>query len=1012
MRVALLLALCAALASCSADDTTSRKVYVALGMHGNFYHSWRGDTPDEAGFGTDIRVVREILRILDDANERGLDARAYWDTDNLFTLEEILPAHAPDILSGIRRRVLAGHDEIVLAPYNNGLFSAMTADEVRASLRWAIRNPWGSGAEDLFDRFTPIVRPQEGMVTPGLIRILEEEGIDGMVLAYSGYPFTTFSAFVPTLPPEQRYNATWLRLRPDGPRTILLPCVSVGDVLNHVSLEAWLLELRELQTSGAVDHDLLLHVNFDSDADSWLPQDMPPGLGWFPNAGGLVEYIEAVNAHDWAEFTTLKAYLAEHDPVGEVVVRQDLADGAFDGQFSWAEKQPSHAIWSDVAKSRLADRRARALFGLAPDDAVAEARALLVEGRESSFFERLRALSTTHFGMSTPLVNEERQAVAKRIAAASRAQAERAERALAEAVVGADADSRPDAIYSFLVRDVRRSGDPEALHLLRLPLLLRAVAPTAPELLLLDDRDAFVAHSLVNVERLGDRLSADLMAMVRLRPGEVRRLHLYPARRGETSSERARELRTLENRRIRLDLDATHGIRALRFESWKVGGEGFVAPFLTYRGGEGPVVHRAEGWRFEPLAAERWDGVARARMRTRIPFETSSGGVAAEVSVDLTLPYEAEWILADVEVAYPYTEKRDLLPNIQQKLRRPLDLRWIEVGPFPLRPELAGTRERPLTVWKHNFLEETTSYELDYGRINPANAELDAFNHQVTAGWVAATDRDYGLLVGYTAEALASHAFAPMRLREVEGAQRLTLNPFGSYHGRQPSHDHLGGTGLGTEYTLLLSASLRPNGPSYNGARERFSLLLGPYAGDEPPPRLRADADVFFQPPAVVYLRSPDDDRVPEDVRLARRELRLGAARDRGGPLPAPRAFLVNATGGAADLVWDPPEDPRVEGYEIEWRRLSGNGAAGKPWKSARIGPARRHRLDGLADGDDYAFRVRAVSARKRSEWTPPLEANIGPVPMVPAASALENASWSLLLRTFYYGLVHWFRTL
>ena len=44
------------------------RVYVALGFHVNFYHSWRGDTPDEAGFGIDIRVVREIIKLLDRAS--------------------------------------------------------------------------------------------------------------------------------------------------------------------------------------------------------------------------------------------------------------------------------------------------------------------------------------------------------------------------------------------------------------------------------------------------------------------------------------------------------------------------------------------------------------------------------------------------------------------------------------------------------------------------------------------------------------------------------------------------------------------------------------------------------------------------------------------------------------------------------------------------------------------------------------------------------------------------------
>jgi len=114
------------------------KVYVTLGFHINFYHSWRGDTPDEAGFGTDIRIIREVIKILDRANEAGLKARGYWDTEVYWTFQEILPKHSPDILTDIRRRVDAGLDEIVLGPFNNGANHAATEDEFRASVAWAI----------------------------------------------------------------------------------------------------------------------------------------------------------------------------------------------------------------------------------------------------------------------------------------------------------------------------------------------------------------------------------------------------------------------------------------------------------------------------------------------------------------------------------------------------------------------------------------------------------------------------------------------------------------------------------------------------------------------------------------------------------------------------------------------------------------------------------------------------------------------------------------------------------
>ena len=41
----------------SADN----KIHVAFGFHVNCYHSYRGDTNDGLGFGSDIRIIRKIL---------------------------------------------------------------------------------------------------------------------------------------------------------------------------------------------------------------------------------------------------------------------------------------------------------------------------------------------------------------------------------------------------------------------------------------------------------------------------------------------------------------------------------------------------------------------------------------------------------------------------------------------------------------------------------------------------------------------------------------------------------------------------------------------------------------------------------------------------------------------------------------------------------------------------------------------------------------------------------------
>jgi hypothetical protein len=78
--------------------------------------------------------VREIIRMLDEANAQGLQARGYWDFDVYWTLEQIIPAHAPDIIEDIRRRVQSGQDEVLPGPYGNDANHAATEEEFRMAL--------------------------------------------------------------------------------------------------------------------------------------------------------------------------------------------------------------------------------------------------------------------------------------------------------------------------------------------------------------------------------------------------------------------------------------------------------------------------------------------------------------------------------------------------------------------------------------------------------------------------------------------------------------------------------------------------------------------------------------------------------------------------------------------------------------------------------------------------------------------------------------------------------------
>jgi hypothetical protein len=405
------------------------------------------------------------------------------------------------------------------------------------------------------------------------------------------------------------------------------------------------------------------------------------------------------------------------------------------------------------------------------------------------------------------------------------------------------------------------------------------------------------------------------------------------------------------------------GIESFTFQGIKIGGPGFLNPFITYDG----RTYSTTGYEFADLSRETWDGLQRVRMKARIPMQTAEGEFSSELTYTFTVYEELPCLFVEVEVRYAATPKRQVIHNLTQKLRRLMDLRWIETGPFQLSPSIHAPVEKPLRVWKHNYMGITSFYDLDYGEINPKNSSLDSFNHQVTAGWVAVSNGRQGLLIGEDAQTLASMAFCPMRLREQDGRQSISLNPFGSYYGRQLDYSHLGGNGNGTVIMQAFSGALQPNGPSFNGETLRFSLMMAPYEGDEPPQELQTLAAAHFYPPgAVIHSAPPEIHAVTiHDIEYFIASEKERAALQTDQPPQPPIAILANPSAHAADLVWDAPRDELITGYEIRWKK-----AADTEWNSVTLEPCTRWHLDQLEDGIPVHFKIRSRRGSKVSAWS------------------------------------------
>ncbi|HNR96966.1 MAG TPA: hypothetical protein PKH89_08360 [Anaerolineae bacterium] len=849
-------------------------IAIAFRFHVNFYHSYRGDTPDELGFGKDIRLLRHLIRTLDELNARGLPVCGTWDFDNRFSLQEIMPAHCPDVIEGIQRRVRAARDEVHLMSYNNGLINAHTASEFEAAISLGLSNPQGSGIRDLFgDGVYPMVRPQEMMFTPLHLRLYPALGITSISLFYSALPFNGFSTFVPPLSAAERYNPLTLTCPGIAETMTLLPCYSSGDVADHLTLRRWVSQMRRAQMALQNPTDLLLIIDMDADDEFWEGYKVPVLQRLLSTARGLQGLVENVADLPYVSFTTPGRYLEAHPPLREICFTQDTADGSFDGLASWAEKWSNHQLWTALDRARLLELQTLRLTGPEPTPAICA-------HLDEAFDCRLRLLSTTHLGMSAPVMNLTREATARDLAVRAVSSAGKAlQQALPPPEPGRfSLLDFPRGLSTPLVRYPARPST----ALVRLPL-----KPDAPERLrVLDQAGRPLSTAVVPGTLAATPEHRDLCFVDSFAPAELKTYTLRAAGGTPASGDAVRASEhLLENGYLRFEFNGYGQVLRALYRGQPLSSEWFVNSGLNYAGRRQVV----EEWSL--VAAQSYGIVGLHRSTGTI---TLKNGQVARFERELQLAAGLPFLYLTVRAEYPRTPDRGYSRARAARLQQAWDADWLEVMPAEIHPAPTAAECNPWRVWKHNYLGHVSSFSLNYGAYC-SNVELDSVNNQVTHGWVAVSDGQRGLLVAQTSDVLTNLAFCPIRTRRLAatGRQQLAaspgtsaaslaageagrspvsirnpqsqirnshwsvrLNPFGSYWGRQYRYD-IRDTGLGNLIATAFSAAdhIQPYAPSYNGRTLQFTLLIAPYEGDEPPEELQAHAAAFADP----YLLVPDE---------------------------------------------------------------------------------------------------------------------------------------------------------
>lgn len=755
----------------------SDTIYVAYGFHVNLYHSYRGDSNDGLGFGSDIRIIRKIIDVLNELNEKGIPVKGTWDIENFFSLEKILPEYAPDIISGIHQRVKKYGDENIIMGYNNGALSAMNDDEFISSIELAVSNKGGSGLKDIFGTYEPIVRPQEVMFTPSQVSLYNKCGIKAVCLYYSCIPFDAFRTIIPKLPDEEAYNPLTYRYK--GEDLTVIPTYSNADVCDAGCLRAWVKSLRKKQESGEINRDLFIFINMDADAIFWESLDIPLIGGRLANTDGIRGLVNEVADLDYIVFDTPGGYIKNHPPVGKIEFTQDTADGNFTGYSSWAEKPYNRKIWTAIERSRALSKSS------GKDDK-----------ESASFDDRLLLLSTTHFGLATPVLNIVREKKADE---------------LAEKIIKSELDVQ-ERVSSLTIKNINGS-------------LVQSIQLEINGELSDDETLEIFSEDLEDYTLLKCKNST---AFVLMKFKNIKEKYTLNARKIKAKKLKENDLK-LKTDLIEIFFDSQKGIKEIKYKGKKIGGENFLESYITYG---------KKRYNFSVLGVKNISVSGNGKCmkiygEIHLPNEINGGFFDYDF---YTVPF-SDAVYIKSEITYPYTPERDSLSTENSSLGRYTDNSWIECVPFQISPELGNN----LSVIKRNFSGDVSSYRANsFMECDPENKTLDSFNHQLTGGFTGLLGNGKGIAFAVSRQVLNSMACCPMRFKN----GKVSMNPFGTYFGKQRHHFSFSKNEIQNAYTLI-AAQGKSIAPAYNGVSELSHNAFFCFDGEIPDDDILNEINAF-----------------------------------------------------------------------------------------------------------------------------------------------------------------------
>ena len=866
---------------------SKKKIYFVLSPHINYYHSYRGDSKGETGFGKDLAMMRGILDELDKIEDMNLkfgNMRMCWDYADTFFSIQLQKEYQLDVLDRVIERVKAGKDEVLIGSWGNTMQPVMDTEEFLQQHNWFLENSMGIGVNQLFSgRVAPYARTQESMFTQGMIELYAKIGVKGICNYYSMYGFDTSRPYInPRLDWNQQYGLVEFKSTLSEASCLMIPTYAFGDILDFYSIKKWFEFIRKRQEKGDISGHALIFLNFDMDYENWVGLKLPKFMKWMPNSRGLKEFAEAVDHYDYVEFTNLIDIVPNLEIHGDCILREDVADGMWNGYYNWAQKYDNTKFWTLGQEARWLKCISDTLISNhTVKNSISEINDLLRnkdESHDSYMKNQILFASTTNYGMAVPFLHPDRRKTAMNFGLKAFYSSERAANlAVKESLITLNNGLQEYEFNIFIMPITNRGiSEKENIELsdftlvkMELPSPLSEVIQKKGKSLRFLNNYSKEDLNSFNIYEEDSSLIFEALIPRSDFTHNNSKIASYAITFSDTVQNNVkREIGAtnnyLKNKYLSLKFDENAKIISVKFKGKEFAVPKFLESSISYGNTENPKQYTSDKDKIFILR----DG---------------SDGFSASIIIQSEFFIEKEYLVQTEKRLKIYNDLPSLFVEVSMKIphiigksknigrsdgtsyfvEEEYQNKWQEIIPCEIRSNIFGV-DGFLKVWKHNFLGVTDYFTLDMKEVDSKNANIDCLVANVSDGWMALTDNEKGLLVGYDSLKAANFAFSPLKIKD-KGfgdtklkAQQVRINPFGTYFGKI-FHYWSKGSGHAQKIVAQIIGTNESTAPTFSGKTLSFDLIISPFLGNTPPRSIQSSADHFSLKPLIIIAQKEKD---------------------------------------------------------------------------------------------------------------------------------------------------------